>query len=81
MKDFTEDISPKVKIIEATSVEDALQKINDQELAETDTVSGSVKIHQYSLFHFQDVKVEQLRETLSQIKEMSGESFEFKDTV
>lgn len=81
MKDLKKDTNSKRKIIDALSVEDALQKISNHNLDDLDVISGSVKLHENSLFHFQEVKVGYLKETLLQIHEMNGENFEAKRTV
>ena len=81
MKDLKKDTNSKRKIIDALSVEDALQKITNHNLDDLDVISGSVKLHENSLFHFQEVKVGYLKETLLQIHEMNGENFEAKRTV
>ena len=74
MKDFTKDIEEAPERFEAESIEEALEKLD---CFDHSVISGSVRIHEYSLFHFETVSVDDLKETLIEMqKARSGVSFE-----
>ena len=78
MKDFEKDTESEDGWLEANSVEEAIQKLN---IKKCKAVSGSVRIHEYSLFHFEAVNVDHLIETLTNIQKISGEKLENSGSI
>jgi hypothetical protein len=79
MKDLKEATSQKTRRLDSKSISDALSILS--ETKET-RVSGSIRLHDYSLLHFEEYNVSELKEILEQLNNLkTRETNGHKETI